>query len=125
MKKAISIVLIISFLGGNFHLDELTRLPFLIQHYNEHKNVDSSLTFAAFIWNHYFKEIKPFSDSDRKSDSQLPYKAQQKYHAHFTPFAIDVTNVKLISFYSEKEFIPYPTYRIQIYSIDIWQPPRI
>lgn len=75
MKRLLVWLLIAQFATGLHALQELAGLPFLIQHFSEHREQAPAISFAEFIRLHYF------DSSHRESDpghEQLPLHC----HAH-------------------------------------------
>jgi hypothetical protein len=59
-------------------LQQLFKLPVLVQHYYEHKQIDKNISIIAFLKLHYVEEEEG-ADADDKRDQQLPFKSL----AHF------------------------------------------
>lgn len=71
MRAWISLQLAILFFTGEYHLQQMTRLPLLISHIQHHKKVHGS-SLADFYLEHY---IDQDSDThDAQDDLRLPYK---------------------------------------------------
>jgi len=51
---------------------ELAKIPTLLEHYSEHKQQQSQLTFNDFLFMHYVGDDA--NDQDNSSDEQLPFK---------------------------------------------------
>ena len=71
MRTTLILVLVGVHLFGNTELGQLFRLPKLISHYFQHKQLDPSLTFIDFLAMHYVGDDGTTADDD--IDSQLPY----------------------------------------------------
>ena len=125
MKRIISIVLISSIIGGVMHLDELVKIPFMVNHYYEHKKSNAGISFFAFINNHYVLHKKAESEKDKKSDSQLPYKSNQSFHAHVVLVAFANKTIEVVSESKDFCFIPYTVTKAMSRPFDIWQPPKL
>ena len=107
-------------------LQDLTRLPVLFQHYFEHKNLDSKITFFGYLEEHY-NDI-PHTDNDEDRDNQLPFKTHEL-------FAGNVANAITPSFGAipKKAYQILPKQKILInndyipnsaFAGKIWQPPK-
>lgn len=62
-------------------LQQLFKLPVLVQHYYEHKQIDKNITIIAFLKLHYFEEEEG-GDADDKRDQQLPFKSVADFINH-------------------------------------------
>ncbi|MGE4513878.1 MAG: hypothetical protein AB7E26_08730 [Chryseobacterium sp.] len=125
MKKLISILLLSLYLVSTTELYQFLKLPALIEHYMEHKNLSPEMSLTAFLKVHYDNPVK---DSDYSKDQQLPFVS---HAAHLvivctpaTPFTFQL---------SEKESKPVikakqTFYKSIFYNKDIlnsiWQPPK-
>jgi hypothetical protein len=65
------IILIAIHLFGNTELGQLFRLPKLVSHYFQHRELDPTVTFIDFLVMHYGGDDGTSADDDM--DSQLPY----------------------------------------------------
>ena len=70
MKKWVSILLLSLYLLSTTELNQLLKLPVLIEHYLEHKNLNPEMTLVAFFKMHYDHPVK---DADYKTDRKLPF----------------------------------------------------
>ncbi|MCD8740667.1 hypothetical protein LT679_08655 [Mucilaginibacter roseus] len=74
-------------------LHQLFKLPILFQHYAEHKERNTRVSFVDFLSMHYWGDDMDDNDDDR--DMQLPFK---KIDAHITQTiflpAVKLLNVK-------------------------------
>lgn len=108
-------------------LQQLFKLPVLVQHYYEHKQIDKNISIIAFLKLHYLEEEEG-SDTDDKRDQQLPFKSL----AHFvTPTTINA------GLTADAEIVIKPTIigkpllnpvykqlKSSQYLSSIWQPPK-
>jgi hypothetical protein len=67
----ISITLVYLISGTEFH--QLTKIPALVHHYNEHKVEKNDITFWKFITMHYASGN--LIDADHEKDQELPFKS--------------------------------------------------
>ncbi len=72
MKKIIAIFLLTVYLSSTTEIYQLLKLPFLAEHFLEHKNDNQNLSFIAFLELHYADNKK----SD-ESDKKLPFKSHE------------------------------------------------
>ena len=123
MRMTLMIALIAIHLFGNTELGQLFKLPKLISHYFEHRELNSTVTFIEFLAMHYGGDDGTTADDD--IDNQLPYH-HVDYHCLFGtyyPLAQYVFSMKLV------EYIPeYDSQLILVNSSKhvslILQPPR-
>jgi len=71
MRKTLAITLIAIHLLGNTEAAQLFKLPTLISHYFQHRQLDPSVTFIDFLAMHYVGDDGTPADDD--IDNQLPY----------------------------------------------------
>ncbi|MBV6442020.1 MAG: hypothetical protein DYG98_02330 [Haliscomenobacteraceae bacterium CHB4] len=69
MKRILIWVLILQFATGHNLLAEVVRMPLLLDHFRAHKTEAQDLSFARFLWQHYWKISHSHSDN---SHAQLP-----------------------------------------------------
>ena len=72
VKRRIAILLVGIYLFSFSELSQFLKLPVLVQHFVEHQTQDSSITFWAFIKEHYNGKFE--IDDDYHRDSQLPFR---------------------------------------------------
>lgn len=60
----------------NLSLYQLVKLPVLVQHYQEHRQRDESVSLLDFLSMHYWG--KDIDDNDQEKDNELPFKAFHK-----------------------------------------------
>lgn len=106
-------------------LREIAKLPVLIQHFNEHRQLNGDITFTQFLIDHY--NNIPHTDNDQERDNQLPFKTPDS-NLMFSPvipapnpiaLKKPVVPVAADEFFPRyADFIPTPG------ESRIWQPPR-
>lgn len=72
MKKAVLILTSVLFLNTSTELHQVFRLPFLLEHYRQHRQQDSCLSFISFLKIHYTNNHP--EDNDDNEDNRLPFK---------------------------------------------------
>ena len=120
-------IFILSFyLISTTSLRELVKIPVLFQHFFEHKDLNSEITFLTYLVDHY-NDI-PHTDNDEARDNELPFKSSNSQGANGLNFAVP-------QFYSFSIKAPLPKEH-KITSIyqeghipsicqgKIWQPPK-
>lgn len=73
MRFSVFIILSSIYLNSATELHQLFKLPFLVTHYQDHRQEDPSLTLAEFLRVHYFGQHP--ADNDDPEDRQLPFKS--------------------------------------------------
>ena len=124
MKKLISILLLSLYLVSTTELYQLLKMPLLIEHYFQHKNLNPEMSLTAFLKTHYDHPVK---DSDHEQDQRLPFVS----HASLLSVVFTV-NPSLDFLCIEKVFTPIESkktfYKSALYNKEIlnsiWQPPR-
>lgn len=126
LKRIFAITLLSVYLISLTELNQLVKLPLLVEHFIKHKEKDSQLSLLAFLDMHYAHgDVK---DADYDEDMQLPFKSHDKcVNASFISFVPNnfddlsakpvLTENKIYSVYSE-QFIQ------SSYLSFIWQPPK-
>lgn len=109
-------------------LQQLLKLPVLVQHYFEHKQTNNSLSFANFLKLHYFEEEEDEDDNDYSRDSQLPFKSMALI---VSPALLNVPAVANYELTAKPEVNTYEGYSPVSetlipaqYLSSIWQPPK-
>jgi hypothetical protein len=105
---------------------ELLKLPILIQHYTEHKQQSSSISFIDFLDIHYMHGSPKDADYDR--DMQLPFKSCTHSSLTFAAFIIpapETFTLRRIAHSARKlkTILSSSDYSYN-YLSSIWQPPR-
>jgi hypothetical protein len=104
-------------------LQQLLRLPVLVQHFQEHRTETPGISLSSFLILHYFSGHPKDADYDR--DMQLPFRAQDVVLISSTvvPEPVEIDFAPPVG-----EPKPYPLLHVKallpIYPFDIFQPPR-
>ncbi len=125
MRKMLAILLLTLYITSFTALREVWKLPFLIEHYLEHKAQVPSISVFTFLEVHYMYGSP--RDADYARDMQLPFKVVS--HTSLISIAIPpspiYTEMAPVVYSKRKEPILYPS---SIYCFNflssIWQPPR-
>lgn len=126
MKKLISILLLFLYLVSTTELYQLLKIPELVEHYFEHKELNPDMTLTAFLKTHYNHPVK---DGDYGKDQKLPF------IIHSTPLSLVFTINPEFSFETE----PYHFDALEFHKIpskdedlcykgflnSVWEPPRL
>ncbi|MDP3558485.1 MAG: hypothetical protein Q8T03_14015 [Bacteroidota bacterium] len=126
MKRFFIITLLSFYILSITELNQLVKLPLLIEHYNEHKEKDNKITLLEFLSNHYTDEDD--NDGDKEQDMKLPFKSHDGCINNI-PIAFVSHNFEGLSIkpsYSKNK--PYYIYTEQFltstFLSSIWQPPK-
>ncbi|MEG1668479.1 hypothetical protein [Chryseobacterium sp.] len=126
MKKLVSILLLTLYLVSTTEMYQLLKVPELIEHYIEHKELNPEMTLTSFLKTHYDHPVK---DGDYGKDQRLPF------IIHSAPLALVFTIDKGFSFEKplESKFILLKVNKIASkdedscflgYLNSVWEPPR-
>lgn len=127
MKKTFTIVIIIIYLFSYTEARELLKLPFLIEHFLEHKTKDNSMSLAGFMHNHYLHLHD--HDGDSEKDNNLPFKSHNNCASIFSSTFYPLQH----QIFQFKEHVTDLTasntntlnFKYSSFSSSIWQPPKI
>lgn len=128
MKKYISILfLAIAIFCSNSEFLEFAKLPVLIEHFKEHKQWDSKISFLGFMYMHYFQESNKYGDYGK--DMEMPFKMHDHSFATLMGFLVLppdylITTKTVYQNFEKKQFTNSSVYSSQYLSA-IWQPPRV
>jgi len=125
MKRSAVIFLLVIYVFSSTELSEMLKFPTLIEHYNEHRNQNESISFFDFISLHYI-DSKSHGAEDAH-DSSLPFKS----HDHCQALASMVARLpdgqcelSPMSSPVEKTAVELEVAPCFSYSSLIWQPPK-
>ncbi|MBW3524839.1 hypothetical protein [Chryseobacterium sp. NKUCC03_KSP] len=126
MKKLVSILLLTLYLVSTTEIYQLLKIPELIEHYLEHKELNPEMTLTSFLKTHYDHPVK---DGDYGKDLRLPFIIRS------APLALVFTIDKGFSFEKplESKFILLTVNKFTSkdedscftgYVNSVWEPPR-
>lgn len=69
MSRILAISFLVLYINSNTEFHEMLRLPILLEHYSQHKQKVSDISFWDFLVMHYQSDVSHDSD-----DNQLPFK---------------------------------------------------
>lgn len=72
MKQRLATLLLIFYISAIVPILQVAKLPYLWDHYCEHKLADASMDFFDFIDHHYGNCLKVYPDAEK--DMKLPFK---------------------------------------------------
>lgn len=124
MKKYFSILFLSVYLLSITQLGELIKLPLMAEHYMEHKQQNSNLTFWGFLCLHY--EVQDVVDADHEKDMKLPFKSYTSIcSVVFCPLTQEYQELPKILYTHTKENLKnYSFSYCSTFLSSIWQPPR-
>lgn len=112
---------------SNHELCQFLKLPFLVQHYYQHREENKELGFIEFIENHYSEDVATHQDNQKHQ--HLPFKCHDDCIGISAPAIIGSSFCVFITA-PLNEYQTYFPVQGQIiitssYLSSIWQPPRI
>ncbi|MCD9856769.1 hypothetical protein LUD75_18745 [Epilithonimonas sp. JDS] len=121
----ISILLLSLYLVSTTELYQLLKIPDLIEHYCEHKALNSEMSLIAFLKTHYDHPVK---DGDYGKDTKLPF------IIHSSPLALVFTINPRFSFEIKDDSFRLSTshkipscnenFCYKGFTSTVWEPPR-
>ena len=107
----------------------MLKLPILVQHYMEHQQEDSKITFTQFLYMHYSEESHHPGTHDK--DMKLPFKAHDNcisflsaVYAPSAPVQEIVLQPRPMFGAEKKLYFYYNNPLSSSFLSTIWQPPR-
>ena len=108
---------------AEFH--NLLKIPILIEHFKEHRQLDAGISFWSFIKLHYVDP--PIVDDDYQRDQQLPFRdtdcclVTAANVCECFPIAVEIQPPSELP----RKFNPYKEIKeLRFAAFDIFQPPR-
>ncbi|NJN41481.1 MAG: hypothetical protein HC811_03810 [Flammeovirgaceae bacterium] len=126
MRKAFAIVLSFTLLLASlFEMENLTRFPYLIHHFLEHKEKTSEFSAFEFFTLHYGDQEASHDQEEHEEHEDLPFKPHD-----CTSSQIAFLNAPLLESASTQSYsVSYSNFYQSTYSIDfassVWQPPKM
>ena len=127
VHKSLAILLAVVFLTGSvIDLHDLSKLPYMIKHYQQHKNKAKAFSATDFFDLHYGQKAEQHDKQEHEQHKGLPFKSHDctALHANvvfqkFQPSLISTAGfiISYSNFYQSTFFSSY----IQ----SIWQPPKL
>jgi len=127
VKRLISYTLVMVFLLGSvIDLHDLSKLPYMIQHFQQHKNKSQAFSFEDFFELHYGQKAEQHDKQEHDEHEGLPFKTHDCTASH-TSMMLPQVEAKSLSSFSL--IIRYSNFYQSAYSSEfsqsIWQPPRL
>lgn len=112
-------------LASNGKAMEIVKVPALIEHYSQHKQQQSQLTFNEFLFMHYVGDDA--NSQDNNSDEQLPFKGSTENSVNLIDGIWIPSNgiqmESLIDLESETKISDYSENQLQNYNSPLFRPP--
>lgn len=126
LKKFFAISFLFIYLVSTTELNQLLKLPVLVQHFAEHERENADINFFEFLRMHYAgKDVK---DTDYEKDMKLPFKSHTNCVSVTSNFIVSLPVAFSISRLehrtAEKTFVIKDKQLITSFLSKIWQPPR-
>jgi hypothetical protein len=122
VSRLFAISLLVLYINSNTEFHEMLRLPILLEHYNQHKQKVSDISFWEFLVMHYKSGVSHDSD-----DNQLPFK--DPGHSFTAPtLAIPIHKIALketVLITRTNHSYTYSETFVASHLSDIFQPPRV
>lgn len=125
MRNVSAIFFLTVILLSQTPLQQVLKLPVLVEHYKEHQVGNTHISFAAFIVLHYFSGNPKDSDYDR--DLQLPFRSNAVILMGSTVILPGLINADFAPpVYQEKSYsLFHLTQLSSSHTSGIWQPPKV
>jgi hypothetical protein len=123
LKRSVAIFLLVIYVGASTEIHELANVPSLFLHYQEHKGLDTDITFAEFLELHY---IGNHNDQTHHHE-RLPFKQEHSEAVHMTVALVTEVTIAQLTFHTQanKVTVIYVSqFHPSSISGGIWQPPR-
>ena len=126
LKKLFGIFLLSAYLISLTELNQLVKLPLLVEHFIQHKEKDNNLSLWAFLDMHYAHgDVK---DADYDDDMKLPFKSHEgcisATFVAYTPSTFDELLTKPGYTESKSYLVHSEKFLTSSYLSFIWQPPK-
>lgn len=113
-------------LGAVVDLHDLSKLPYMIRHFQQHKNKSQAFSFEDFFELHYGRQAEQHDKQESEQHKGLPFKTHDCTSSH-TSMMLPLVVAKPSSSFSLD--IRYNNFYQSAYSSEfsqsIWQPPRL
>jgi len=122
VSRIFAISLLVLYINSNTEFHEMLRLPILFEHYSQHKQQVSDISFWDFLVMHYQSDVSHDSD-----DNQLPFKDPAHSFTAST-LALPIHKIVLketVLLTKSDHSCAYAETFIASHLSDIFQPPKI
>lgn len=112
-------------LGSLVDLHDVAKLPYLIDHFNQHKSKASEFSFSEFFDLHYGNQAEAHDKEEKEKHKGLPFKAPDHTSIHSTVFLTEYESPSLEVGATEVTYTNcYQPNSSSEYHPSIFQPPR-
>jgi hypothetical protein len=126
LKKWISILFLSTYLLTATELNELFKLPLLVEHFVQHNEGNKHVNFWEFLCDHYSTDS--IKDADYDEDMKLPFKSQSHFEKNnnINSFCFELAiQINNLPSFIVKDFVILSEQLNNNSSINtIWQPPK-
>jgi len=127
VKNILIVVFSFHLATGGVLFAELAKLPFLAQHFQDHRQQNAAITFSQFLWIHYVVNNHKHQDGN-KCHSQLPLCCMHYHAAEVTGnLPPSVHRFETSSSLPQNKLRPWADYRFPLLEgaqFGIFQPPK-
>ena len=127
MKKILAIGFVFIVLTGSIiDLHDLAKLPFMISHYQQHRNKSTSFSLSEFFSLHYGAQAESHDKEEHEQHKGLPFKTHDCTFTHvvtLSPFCNTTQRSNIITVVTYTNF--YQSTFASAFIQSIWQPPRL
>ncbi len=120
-------MLLVAYTMSAFNFQELSKVPFLIDHYKVHLAKNPQMGVLDFVYQHYVNCDLRVSDFDQ--NMKLPFKGESKTCQNLVQFCVQQPQlVSLVSILNEIPIHQTPCFEETFHSQfqhSIWQPPKL
>jgi len=127
VKKLVAYTLTIVILTGSvIDLHDLSKVPYMISHFQQHKNNTDSFSIADFFDLHYGEQAEQHDKQEHEQHQGLPFKTHDCTFSHISMILSDFeptieSSFSLIMRYNNF----YESAYTSEFSQSIWQPPKL
>jgi hypothetical protein len=125
VKRYVSVFLLLVFLFSAANMHELLKTGILIDHFNETKKADHSVSFIHFLVMHYITDDSNANDDDR--DMQLPFKSPYSFAANFAQVFLpcqDCSGPSSLPMNETVTLLPVQLHFPTGCNASVWRPPQ-
>jgi len=129
LKRFLAISLFFTYFFSTTELHQLLKLPFLVEHFVEHKEQNNQMTLWQFLCLHYAQDDQ--KDGDYDKDRKLPFKSHDCCN-NMSVVACITNQISIVTFSEKPIYVAESSFSNieEIFFDDsflsnIWQPPRL
>ena len=125
MKKRAAYIFLGIYLLGATQLQQLLKMPLLLEHYKEHKLDNGNLSLISFMYQHYVGDDGNANDDQK--DQNLPFKSAHFQLQNTVVFAVFKYEVpKIIAPQNHSGWPVMQSYSLSTITLDsLFRPPKV